>query len=491
MVLVDTGSEDETRRLAEERGARVFEAEWNDDFAAARNVALEQAAGQWILVLDADEWIEGGIEPERFRRLLDQASAECFAIALNDHLDTDQRRRYPLVRLFRNQPEYRYEGAFHEQITPSIAHALGRERIEPPLCGLQVGHDGYRREKREERNKAERNLRMLRRRVDSDPSDPAGRYFLIRELVPMRGGRAVPGVHLSEALEHCEWLAPWKGRLSPALGADFDRLHAAALLAEGRPSEALRCLNGDGNGVPALELLRADAELALSGDDVSWADRALRRLRGCFDREGSGVLPCEEPELSGPVARAHAAEVLVRLGRLDDARELAREASRMEGGGAAPWNAVATAERAAGEPAAALRAYLDGVKVDPYDPWGWAGIGEVVLQSGAAADAVEPLCNATALAPGWSSSEEALAAAMLIAGQDGDLRARLESARPPLGAAREAALLLATAAAGEPLLSEHIEREAQQSVRKILRRLAAAGRPDLLKKVSGTFSSAG
>ena len=55
IVVVDTGSIDATREIARSRGARVIEAAWTGDFAAARNLALGAATGAWILVLDADE----------------------------------------------------------------------------------------------------------------------------------------------------------------------------------------------------------------------------------------------------------------------------------------------------------------------------------------------------------------------------------------------------------------------------------------------------
>src|SRR4051812_15611125 len=60
MVVVDTGSTDDTVSLAEGTGATVYHFAWVDDFAKARNVALTHCTGDWILVLDADEWLESG-----------------------------------------------------------------------------------------------------------------------------------------------------------------------------------------------------------------------------------------------------------------------------------------------------------------------------------------------------------------------------------------------------------------------------------------------
>ena len=51
MIVVDTGSTDRTVAMAEAAGANVYHFDWCDDFAAAKNFALDQAKGKWILFL--------------------------------------------------------------------------------------------------------------------------------------------------------------------------------------------------------------------------------------------------------------------------------------------------------------------------------------------------------------------------------------------------------------------------------------------------------
>ena len=55
IIVVDTGSTDETAEIARECGAKVIQYAWNDDFAAARNAGADAATGDWLLILDADE----------------------------------------------------------------------------------------------------------------------------------------------------------------------------------------------------------------------------------------------------------------------------------------------------------------------------------------------------------------------------------------------------------------------------------------------------
>ena len=58
LVVVDTGSDDRTVAIAEAAGARVYHFPWRNDFAAAKNYAMDHAHGKWLLILDADEYIE-------------------------------------------------------------------------------------------------------------------------------------------------------------------------------------------------------------------------------------------------------------------------------------------------------------------------------------------------------------------------------------------------------------------------------------------------
>ena len=78
-VVVDTGSTDRTVEIAESMGAKIFHFEWCDDFSAAKNYAIEQATGDWIAFLDADEYFtpEDGSDPDCGEELLPEWNARC------------------------------------------------------------------------------------------------------------------------------------------------------------------------------------------------------------------------------------------------------------------------------------------------------------------------------------------------------------------------------------------------------------------------------
>ncbi len=148
MVVLDTGSRDETAAIAAAAGARVGHFVWCDDFAAARNAALDLAGADWHLVLDADEWLMTGAEV--LQQLRRTAPTFVGSIALLDHFD-DGRPRTAHQRLTRVLPgAVRYAGRVHEQ----PQHGLPTWTL-----ALQVGHDGYLPERLQA--KRGRNRRLL------------------------------------------------------------------------------------------------------------------------------------------------------------------------------------------------------------------------------------------------------------------------------------------------------------------------------------------
>ena len=58
MVIVDTGSKDKTIQIAKNLGADVYQFQWCDSFAEARNESIKYANGDWILWMDADETLD-------------------------------------------------------------------------------------------------------------------------------------------------------------------------------------------------------------------------------------------------------------------------------------------------------------------------------------------------------------------------------------------------------------------------------------------------
>lgn len=144
IIVVDTGSEDGTPEMAAEYGAKVKYFEWCDDFAAARNYAISQASGDWILMLDADE--ELVVDSANFLEEI-ISKPEILVYALTYVEVNDQSESTPSFRnsLFRNLSEFRYVRRFHEFLTYknqniNSSHSSGIKNIRVVHYGFNKEH---------------------------------------------------------------------------------------------------------------------------------------------------------------------------------------------------------------------------------------------------------------------------------------------------------------------------------------------------------------
>jgi O-antigen biosynthesis protein len=163
MIVVDTGSIDDTPALAARLGARVFHFPWCDDFSAARNESILHASGEWIFWMDSDDTIDAE-NGRRLRESVDALSAAGSVLGLvakvrcpangtgEGYTEVDH------IKLFRNRPDLRFEGRIHEQILPAIRKAGG----EVDWTELFVVHSGTDQTPEGRRRKCARDLRILK-----------------------------------------------------------------------------------------------------------------------------------------------------------------------------------------------------------------------------------------------------------------------------------------------------------------------------------------
>lgn len=166
IIVVDTGSQDDTRAIAEAGGARVYDFVWVGDFAAAKNFAIEQATGDWIAFPDADE-IFSVDSRSKIRPLLERLEQHRDILAVCCRLvnvDKDDRNRYmetiEQIRLFRRRPELRYLGRIHEALAGVPEGNIWHDRE------LTIYHTGYSSSVMPLKNR--RNLELLRRKAEEE-----------------------------------------------------------------------------------------------------------------------------------------------------------------------------------------------------------------------------------------------------------------------------------------------------------------------------------
>jgi glycosyltransferase involved in cell wall biosynthesis/lipopolysaccharide biosynthesis regulator YciM len=163
IVVVDTGSKDQTIKVAQERGARIGHFEWCDDFSAARNVSLSLATGDWIMWLDADDILPDECHVP-IRRLVEGARDKAYFFVLDDQ--GYEQVSCLQMRLFPNLPSVQFEMPVHEQISPSLAK-LG---VEMTPTDIRVMHTGYTTPEVVEAKKT-RYLGIMERWLEAHPED--------------------------------------------------------------------------------------------------------------------------------------------------------------------------------------------------------------------------------------------------------------------------------------------------------------------------------
>ena len=233
LIVVDTGSTDRTVEIAESFGAQVLHHEWDGDFAAARNVGLDAATSDWLMYLDADEVLVDGDGP-RLRELLGHTWREGIFLTETNHvgeLEDGAAVQHNALRLFRNRPEYRFEGRVHEQ----FAHKLPTLPERIAYTQVRIEHFGYLGAVRDAKEKSRRNLELLERQIAEGVDTPFLHFNLGSERAAA-GDVAGSLAHLARAWEK---LADDPERLEYGYFPSLCARLVKALNANGRHREAI------------------------------------------------------------------------------------------------------------------------------------------------------------------------------------------------------------------------------------------------------------
>jgi len=157
IVIVDTGSTDASKEIANKFNAYIYDYQWTNDFSAARNFGLSKAKGELILYLDADEMLTPESEKiiGEIKKNLQRKAYYCKITNVNHYTNRPALMSYP--RIFPNLPDVKFDGKVHEQ----IIHALKKNNIQLLQSTVEIIHTGYDLPDAELKIKAKRNLEIL------------------------------------------------------------------------------------------------------------------------------------------------------------------------------------------------------------------------------------------------------------------------------------------------------------------------------------------
>lgn len=160
IIIVDTGSKDQTVEIAKKYTDQIHYYEWTNNFADARNHALQFATGEFILHLDADEYLG-----KNANDLLEPLDRDYYFVRIRNELSDGTAEMHQFVRLFRNDPRLRFEGALHEQI-----NLLKHKELTYGLTNTIIYHDGYKTEIVKDKAKNDRNMKIILDEVKLHPN---------------------------------------------------------------------------------------------------------------------------------------------------------------------------------------------------------------------------------------------------------------------------------------------------------------------------------
>ena len=254
VVIVDTGSTDGTKTIAQRFGAKVHDFTWCDDFSAARNFALDRSDGEWILYVDADERLTHG-DRDGLLPLLADPAAVALMVRLSAHRDFTP---FQELRLFRNLSSIRFEGVIHETIWPGVLTEIDHHKRHIVDSGLEFAHVGY---EGDQRPKHLRNLPLLEASVQTDP------------------WKVFNWSHLASAYEELgmpeQADRTWRTALDIAAGASPPR--ATDSVAFITYAEWLKA-----GGVPYARVVEAARELYPDNLHLRWMEADLRLADGAY-----------------------------------------------------------------------------------------------------------------------------------------------------------------------------------------------------------------
>jgi len=173
MIILDTGSTDNTIQIAKRFGADIYHFKWCDDFSAARNESIKFAKGKWILWMDADEQFDHGSK-EELNSIL-KLSQHPMGVNINIRNLSSKNESYGIAyRLFSNHFGIHFKNVIHEQ----VSHSLKEMRAEIIDSNIIIDHFGYDENQYDQEKKRKRNRPLLQRMIHDNPDDFFPQFLL-------------------------------------------------------------------------------------------------------------------------------------------------------------------------------------------------------------------------------------------------------------------------------------------------------------------------
>lgn len=174
LVIIDTGSNDNTKKVAKKYTDYVYDYKWNDNFSDARNYAISKTKTEYVLIVDADE-ILISVDYNKLIKCIEDNKDKVGRIERDNEFVREGKKyisKEKVNRLF-SKNKYKYEGSIHEQIV-----SIDGSKYKTYNLPIKFSHSGYSNEEIDRKDKTKRNIEMLLLELKENSNDPYLLYQL-------------------------------------------------------------------------------------------------------------------------------------------------------------------------------------------------------------------------------------------------------------------------------------------------------------------------
>jgi glycosyltransferase involved in cell wall biosynthesis len=179
IIIVDTGSTDNTVAVATAAGAQVIHWEWQNDFAAARNVSLQAVTGDWVAFFDADERLSLKLCRQLKRLVNSPQNIGAATITMRNSLPNGSFQDSQILRVFRHSPKIQFQYRIHEEVSHSVQEFLEANDLKLADLDGVAEHLGYITHVAAAKDKLSRDQSLLEQILSENPKDIYSHFKLL------------------------------------------------------------------------------------------------------------------------------------------------------------------------------------------------------------------------------------------------------------------------------------------------------------------------
>ncbi|MBS4219336.1 glycosyltransferase family 2 protein [Bacillus sp. FJAT-49711] len=182
IIIADTGSTDSTKEIAKLYTTNIYDFDWINDFSEARNFVQSKAKGQWIIYLDADEYVDNENLKQTIQHLRESEETinyDAYVVTQINFVGNvgGNVGQCPTIRIYKNDSNIYFHRKIHEQLFKKEG------QLSIGFLGLKIYHSGYLSDTTEGKNKNDRNVKLIKKEINKNNKNGFDHFNLANEFL--------------------------------------------------------------------------------------------------------------------------------------------------------------------------------------------------------------------------------------------------------------------------------------------------------------------